>query len=99
MAERVLILGATSGIARALARVMAERGVELVLAGRRIEELGRDAADLGIRGGRPAHAVKFEALDFDGHAAFYGEAQKIAGPFDGVVLAYGYMTDQESTEK
>jgi decaprenylphospho-beta-D-erythro-pentofuranosid-2-ulose 2-reductase len=100
MMEKVLILGATSGIARALGRVLAERQVELVLAGRRLSDLERDAADLGIRGGTRARAIAFEALDFDGHAAFYRRAQDLAGgPFDGVVLAYGYMTDQDVTEK
>jgi decaprenylphospho-beta-D-erythro-pentofuranosid-2-ulose 2-reductase len=100
MAEKVLILGASSGIARALGRVMAERGVELVLAGRRLEDLQRDASDLGIRGGHPARAIQFEALEFDDHAAFYERAKELAGgAFDGVVLAYGYMTDQETTEK
>jgi short-subunit dehydrogenase len=100
MAEKVLILGATSGIARALAHVMAERGVELVLAGRRTEELGRDAADLRIRTNGKVEVEPFEALDFEGHEAFYRRAMaKAGGPFDGVVLAYGTMTDQDATEK
>jgi short-subunit dehydrogenase len=100
MAEKVLILGASSGIARSLARVMAERGVELVLAGRRIDDLEKDASDLRIRSGAKASVERFEALDFDDHPRFYRRAEeKAGGPFDGVVLAYGTMIDQEKTEK
>lgn len=98
--ERVLILGATSGIARALARVLAEKHASLVLAGRRVEELMKDAKDLQIRTGAPARAIRFEALDFDSHAAFFDEAEEAAGgDLDGVVLAYGYMTEQSRTEQ
>ncbi len=94
------MLGATSGIARALGHVMAERGVDLVLAGRRADELERDAADLAIRTRARVQVEPFEALDFDGHEAFYRRAQAAAGgPFDGVVLAYGYMADQATTER
>ncbi len=53
---KVAILGATRGMGRALARVLAERaaraerGDELFLLGRDLEDLERSAADLGIRG-------------------------------------------------
>ena len=49
MSENVLILGATSGIAKELSRVLAERGCSLVLAGRDREELEKSAADLRLR--------------------------------------------------
>ena len=100
MSEKVLILGATSGIARALARVRAERNDRLVLAGRRTEALERDAADLSIRTGATVHTEKFEALDFTSHEPFYQRAKdRVGGDFDGVVLAFGFMTDQDTTER
>lgn len=54
---KTLILGATKGMGRALARRMAERGDRLVLLGRDLSELDRSAADLAARspaGERPA---------------------------------------------
>ena len=47
--RKVVFLGATRGMGRALARRMAERGDRLVLLGRDPEELSRSAADLGAR--------------------------------------------------
>ena len=41
MSGRVLIVGGTSAIARAAARVWAEKGSDVVLAGRDVEELER----------------------------------------------------------
>ncbi len=67
MAETYLILGATSGMARALARVLAARGTRLVLAGRDSAELGRLEADLKTRFATPVACVEFEALDFASH--------------------------------
>lgn len=53
----VVLLGATKGMGRALARRMAERGDRLFLLGRGAEpggDLERTARDLGIRGSSPA---------------------------------------------
>jgi short-subunit dehydrogenase len=99
MAENVLILGATSGIARALARVLADRGVHLVLAGRRIADLERDAEDLAVRTGSRPRIERFEALDFDGHAPLLDRVERATGGLDGVVVAYGAMERQDATER
>ncbi len=49
MSENVLILGATSGIAKALARRLAARRCNLLLTGRNADELSRLAADCRTR--------------------------------------------------
>ncbi len=98
--ENVVILGATSGIARALCLVMAERGCRLIVAGRNEEELDRIASDLRVRTGADAFVEKFDALDFDDHVPFLARCgERFGGVIDGVVLCYGYMTDQEKTEQ
>lgn len=43
---KTAILGASKGMGRALARVRAERGDDIVLLGRDLAELERSAADL-----------------------------------------------------
>ena len=47
---KIVFLGATRGMGRALARKMAERGDRLFLLGRDSEQLARSAADLEVRG-------------------------------------------------
>ncbi len=61
MSDTWIILGATSAMARALARALAERGDALFLAGRDIDELDRLAADCRLRGAPQAEAVAFDA--------------------------------------
>ena len=55
---KAVLLGATKGMGRALARQLAERGEKLFLLGRDSNELERSAADLEVRGaGEVGHAV------------------------------------------
>jgi short-subunit dehydrogenase len=61
MSETWIILGATSSMARALSRALAERGDSLLLAGRDMEDLKRQAADCLARGAPMAEAVAFDA--------------------------------------
>ncbi len=91
----VLILGATSAIARHVAAALAERGHALLLAGRDGEELERLAADLRIRYGVRAETASFDADERAAHREFFAGALARAGRLDGVVLAFGYLGDQE----
>lgn len=63
MTETWVILGATSSMARGLARALADRGAALLLAGRDMADLEATAADCVLRGARLAEAVKFDARD------------------------------------
>ena len=58
-----IILGATSSMARALARALSEQGASLLLAGRDMEDLRRLATDCAHRGAPEAEAVAFDARD------------------------------------
>jgi len=49
---KVAFIGATKGIGRALARLLAARGDALFLLGRDREDLERSARDLEVRGAR-----------------------------------------------
>lgn len=99
MSENVLILGATSGIARAISHEMARRGCRLILAGRKMDELERDATDIRLRHNVAVDAVTFDALDFDSHPAFIQKClDLVGGHLDGVVLCHGYLPDQTKTQ-
>ncbi len=92
MRKSVLILGAGSDVARALARELAQAGYDLQLAGRKVEELAKDARDLEIRFGIQSRALYFDALDLDTHQSFY-EALK-PRPM-GVVAAFGLLGEED----
>ena len=91
----VLILGATSGIASALAREFGAHKFDLVLGGRDREELGALASDLSLRYGIRAEVLLFDALDSQTHASnlrsFLSQAGKT---LEGVVVCIGYLGDQ-----
>jgi decaprenylphospho-beta-D-erythro-pentofuranosid-2-ulose 2-reductase len=92
--KKVLILGATSPIARALAEEFAGDGALLFLAGRDPFELERVAADLRIRYRIGTHFGHVEAEDFASHASFVQSVVETLGGMDGVVLAIGYLGEQ-----
>ncbi len=97
---KVVFLGATRGIGRAMARQMAERGDSLVLLGRDLEELRRSAADLEVRG--PAKAVvtvvscDLEQPETLGPAL--ARAAELLAGFDTVVCTAGIFATQEKLE-
>jgi decaprenylphospho-beta-D-erythro-pentofuranosid-2-ulose 2-reductase len=94
--ERVLILGAKSDIARALAHRFAREGFGIIMASRRAAELENDVKDLQIRYGARAETAEFDALEYDTHADFY---DRLAPKPAVVVCAVGYLGDQKLAEK
>lgn len=99
MGETWLILGATSAIARAFARLVAREGDALLLAGRDTEELERLAADLRVRGAARTTVLAFDAGQPAGHDRVVAEAAAAAadGPLN-VLLAFGALADQPQVE-
>ena len=96
----MLILGATSSIARAIASEFARDGANLFLGGRDLAELENMAADLEIRYGIRAHYGRMDAEDFAAHEEFLQNAIGTLGEVQGVVFAIGYLGEQprESTD-
>jgi decaprenylphospho-beta-D-erythro-pentofuranosid-2-ulose 2-reductase len=95
---KVLILGATSPIARILALRFAAIGAHLYLAARDEAEVTRVALDLQVRSGVPVKAGKFDAIDFASHAAMIERASSELGGLDGVVLCFGTLGDEEKAQ-
>ncbi len=101
--QHILILGASSAIAKALAKAYAQRGYPLYLASRNEAEMKEMAADLSIRYNIPARGIRFDALEVAEHASFYHNLYP--KPY-GVICAPGYLgdpakadTDWEEAEK
>lgn len=100
-AMKVVFLGATRGMGRALARLLAERGDRLCLLGRDPDELARSAADLQARSPAPGLAVAHARCDLaepDGFAAALDAADAALGGFDAVVVTAGLFATQEQLE-
>lgn len=96
MGARVLVLGATSSIARAAANAFAKRGDTLLLAGRDAAELGRIASDIRIRYGRACECATFDATDIGSHRRFLDSVVARLGGLDGVLLAFGLIGTSEA---
>ncbi len=94
--NHLLILGANSGMAEAVAYEAAARGIEITLAGRSEEKLIALKSDLVIKHGTAVHYVLFDATDTGGHAAFY---QALSKKPDAVLCAFGILGDQQEAEK
>ena len=84
---RVLVVGATSAIADAVARRYAARGARLLLLGRRAPMLEVAAADLRVRGAAEVAVDLFEADDVDSHPAIVSRAWDRWQGFDVALVA------------
>ncbi|MFO0745752.1 MAG: SDR family NAD(P)-dependent oxidoreductase [Myxococcota bacterium] len=93
------IFGATSRIAHALARDLAERGERVLVLARDAAEAATLAADLNVRSGAGAVAEAFDAADVQGHAALVARLEAAHGPIDTAILAFGEMGDQAASER
>lgn len=95
---KVVFLGATRGMGRALARLHAERGDSLFLLGRDEVELGRSAADLQARGRGPVGYASCDLAQTGGFAAALDAADAALGGFDTVVVTAGLFATQDQLE-
>lgn len=92
----VLILGATSDVAIACARVYAQNKYNLFLAGRDADVLQPVASDLRIKFQVDVTVVAFDALQFETHAAFY---QSLSSKPDVTICVFGLLGDQLESAK
>lgn len=93
--DTVLILGATSAIASALAREFAAHKFDLVLGGRDREELSALASDLSLRWEIRAGTLLFDVLDRETHAASLEAYLAQSGDaLAGAVVCIGRLGDQ-----
>ncbi len=97
---KAIVLGATKGMGRSVARVLAGRGDALFLLGRDDEDLARSAADLEIHGahGRVGTA-HCDLLDPDSFAPALDAGMHALGGLDLVVVTAGLFASQEALER
>lgn len=94
--NRVVVLGALSAIATAMARIYAAEGAAILLAGRNAERLKALADDLRARGAAQVEvaAIDLEAASADAPRLMAEWLAKLGG-IDHVHLIYGYLGTQK----
>jgi len=97
---KAVILGGTTGMGRAIARRLAERGDSVFLLARELDDLTRSAEDLTARHpkGEPvghAHCDLERPEDF---AAALDAADAALGGFDAVIVTAGLFATQDALE-
>ena len=98
--KSVIIVGATSGMARCAAESFARRGYALALAGRDAAEIERIALDLATRCNVKVAPVAFDAEDFDAHEGFIAECALVMGGLpEGLVFFAGTRHEQRAAER
>ena len=96
--SRILIIGATSAIAQAFARLCLPRGDELFLVARNSAKLQVLAADLQVRGAKRIRTLAADANDFERHGPMLEAARRELGGVDTVLIAHGALGDQKAAE-
>jgi short-subunit dehydrogenase len=92
----VMIVGATSSIARAVAQEFASHGYGLVLVGRDLQELSAIASDVRIRSVTTVSTSGLDILDAQNQAeALRRWFQQQGDSLDGVIVCVGYLGDQQ----
>jgi len=89
--RKVLVLGATAGLAIPICRLLAEQGAQLFLVARNAEKLAVVAADLKTRGAAFVDTAVADLDDTAGHTALLAQALNSLGSFDVALVAHGVL--------
>jgi len=96
--KTILIVGATSAIATASARLWAKQGATFFLVGRTPNKLSQVAADLAARGAT-VHTHLLDLNHFDQHKAMLDACYAALGQVDIALIAHGTLPDQKACEQ
>ncbi|MDR1461738.1 MAG: SDR family oxidoreductase [Azoarcus sp.] len=97
--KRILIIGASSAIAAACARLWAGDGARFFLVARDAEKLAAMASDLGARGASETQSFLMDASDTSAHAGMIREAFQAFQGLDIALIAHGTLPDQTACEQ
>jgi short-subunit dehydrogenase len=97
--RKTLIIGATSAIAQATARLFAAAGDALFLVARNSAKLSANADDLKVRGASVVHTATLDVLDYDQHKPVIDAAVATLDGLDLVLISHGTLPDQKACEQ
>lgn len=96
--EIILITGASQGLGRQFARLLAQRGAAVVLAARQIEKLRNLEREIAAKGGR-AVAVQMDVRDLASTAAALDQAEASLGPISVLINNAGIAVEKFAVEQ
>ncbi|MBF0442040.1 MAG: SDR family oxidoreductase [Oligoflexales bacterium] len=99
MVKSILVIGATSAIARATIRLFALEGARFFLVARSADKLETLKQDLLARGAGDCHVMTKDLLDFSAHREILDRAVEAMNVIDIVLIAHGTLGDQKECEK
>ncbi len=97
--RKLLIVGATSAMAQATARLWAADGDQLFLVARNAERLRAVAEDLRARGAVRVESRVLEATDWQAHAGLIDAVWTTLGGLDAALIAHGSLPDQHACQE
>jgi short-subunit dehydrogenase len=97
--KKVMIIGATSAIAMAVAKKFAEDGAALALVARDQEKLQILQNDLALQGAEKVVAETLNVLEFHRHAEVINKLVTALDGLDAVLIAHGVLPDQRRAEE
>jgi len=97
--KKILIIGATSAIATACARLWAGQGSEFFLVARNNEKLEQTAADLQARGAKAVTLHRMDATDLAAHPGMLDSCLNALQQIDIALIAHGTLPDQKACEQ
>lgn len=97
--RKILVLGATSGIAEATCRIWASQGARLFLVARNAEKLAAVAADLRTRGASYVDTAVADLDNTEQHPTLLAHAVNSLTGLDIAYLAHGILGDQAKAEQ
>jgi short-subunit dehydrogenase len=97
--RKILVLGATSGIAEATCRIWAAEGARLFLVARNAEKLAAVATDLRTRGASYVDTAVADLDDTDKHPTLLAHAVNSLTGLDIAYLAHGILGGQAKAEQ
>jgi len=96
--ETILVTGASQGLGRQFARVLAGRGAAVVLAARQIDKLKDLEQDIASKGGR-AVAVQLDVTDLSSTASALDRAESALGPLTVLINNAGIAVQKPAVEQ
>jgi Short-chain dehydrogenases of various substrate specificities len=97
--RKILVLGATSGIAEATCRIWAAQGARLFLVARNAEKLAAVAADLRTRGASYVDTAVADLDNTEQHPTLLAHAVNSLTGLDVAYLTHGILGDQAKAEQ
>ena len=95
--SNILILGATSAIAKQTTRLLAADEHSLYLVARNEDKLSSMKQDMLVRGATDVNYEVLDLADDQQHQALIQRATDAMGTIDTVLIAYGTLADQSNS--